>query len=119
MTVVYEVTVVVEGDPAADFEEFMRRRHIPEVLATGYFTGASFLRSSSGTRYCTRYTAESREALDNYLESAAAALRADFLEHFPAGVQVSREVWEEIEKFDAKAGAENAAPGDQGLMQEL
>lgn len=107
MTVVYEVTVVVEGELVADFEEFMRRRHVPDVLATGYFAGASFLRSSAAG-YCTRYTAESREALDNYLESAAPALRADFLEHFPAGVEVSREVWEEIEVFDAKAGVENA-----------
>jgi hypothetical protein len=98
MTVIYEVTAVVTTVRARDFVEFMRARHIPEVLATGYFTSASFFRSSE-TRYCARYEAMDEETLDNYLTSAAPRLRADFLARFPEGVEVSREIWKKVEDF--------------------
>ena len=75
MSVVYEVTAVVEHDIAEGWERYMRERHIPDVLASGWFTRASFARATGG-RYLIRYHLASRSDLDRYLNEAAPALRA-------------------------------------------
>lgn len=97
--IVYEVTAVAAPELSGDFEMYMRGEHIRDVLASGYFTGASFFRTSQN-RYCIRYEARSEEELDHYLASDAPRLRGDFLVHFPHGVEVSREIWKEIERFE-------------------
>ena len=91
----YEVTAIVRADLVDDYESYMRR-HIPEVLATGKFLSASFSRSAGGC-FRARYEAADQESLDRYLAEDTARLRADFAEHFPAGVELSREVWEIVE----------------------
>ena len=91
-TVIYEITVTVQPEFIEKYEDFMRRRHIPDLLATGYFRGADFSSSDAG-RYRARYEAFDQNALDKYLEMDAARLRADFTKHFPEGVEVSREIW--------------------------
>ncbi|MBK8813479.1 MAG: DUF4286 family protein [Acidobacteria bacterium] len=92
--IIYEITTKVRSDLIEDYEQYMRRRHIPELLATGYFSGAKFTRS--GNRYRIQYETS---ALDGYLAHDAARLRADFLEHFPKGVEVERETWEIVETW--------------------
>lgn len=92
--VIYEVTAVVRPDLTDAYEAYMRR-HIPELLATGCFEGASFARSTAN-RYRIRYDARDQQALDRYLADHAHRLRADFVEHFPAGVEVSRENWQTL-----------------------
>lgn len=90
--VIYEITVTIKKELIEKYENYMRRRHIPDLLATGYFRGADFSCSDEG-RYRVRYEAFDQNTLDNYLKSDAARLRADFAEYFPAGVEISREVW--------------------------
>jgi len=92
---IYEITTVVEPDLISKYEQYMLTRHIPDLLATGYFTGASFARSKLG-RYRVRYEVSTREALDRYLSEHAPRLRADFASHFPTGVQLTREVRETV-----------------------
>jgi hypothetical protein len=96
--IIYEITAVVRADLVKKYEEYMRGRHIPDLLETGYFHAASLSRSDEN-RYRIRYEAPDQNALDRYLKSDAARLRADFLEHFPEGVEVSREVWEVLESW--------------------
>lgn len=96
--IIYEVTALAADGLSGEFEAYMRGEHIRDVLATGFFTGASFFRTS-GNRYCIRYEARSQEDLDQYLASDAPLLRADFLDHFPEGIQISREIWKEVERF--------------------
>lgn len=78
----------------------MRERHIPDLLATGFFRGAYFTRAAEN-RYRVQYHASDRRALENYLQTDAARLRADFLAHFPEGVEVSRENWDMLESWEA------------------
>ena len=94
MGVSYEVTVVLEPPLAGAFQAYMREKHIPEILATGCFTGARFEQVSS-TRFRTAYLG-SQAGLDRYLAEHAAAFREDFLRHFPAGATASREVWSAV-----------------------
>ena len=96
--IVYEVTAIVEPDLRQGYESFMRREHIPDLMATGIFTGATFEQSDPG-RYRVRYVADTRDALNRYLSDHAPGLREDFFEHFPAGVRLEREVWNVEETF--------------------
>lgn len=99
----YEVTVTVESPNRVGFEDYMTRRHIPDVLATGCFARAIFVTDRAGI-YRTIYVAAGQAALDRYLSDFAAGLRDDFAAHFPAGVLVERQVWHSLEEFieDAK-----------------
>ena len=90
--VTYEITASVREDLCEAYERYMSARHIPDLLATGAFTAASFSRSSAG-RYRIRYEASTREALDAYLSDHAPRLRAHFATTFPDGVDVTREEW--------------------------
>lgn len=97
--VTYEVTAQVRVDLIASYEAYMRA-HIVELLATRRFIRATFARSA-GQRYRIRYEALDQQSVDRYVAEDAPRLRADFAEHFPAGVEVSREVWETIGEWPA------------------
>lgn len=90
--IAYEVTAVVEESLVPEYEAYMRNRHIPDVLATGCFAGASFSRGA-GNRYRMRYESPDHAALERYLSVHAPRLRKHVMEQFPAGVQLSREEW--------------------------
>ena len=96
--VIYEITALVRGDLIKDYEKYMRGRHIPDLLETGYFSGAALTRSAEG-RYRLQYQARDKTALDEYLKTEAGRLRADFLAHFPEGAEVSREIWEVLQDW--------------------
>jgi hypothetical protein len=95
--VTYEVTAVVRPDLADAYEAYMRR-HIPELLATGWFVRASFARIT-GHRYRIRYHARDQQSVDRYIAEDAPRLRADFAKHFPVGVELTREVWQTLEEW--------------------
>lgn len=95
---IYEITAVVRPELVEAYEKYMRSRHIPDLLATGYFNRAYFTRSAEN-RYRIQYHALNRLALDDYLRTQAERLRADFLAHFPEGVELSREVWEILQDW--------------------
>ena len=96
--VTYEVTATVDAVFAERYETFMRDTHIPEVFATGCFRAVSFERAASG-RYRIRYQAASQADVDRYLREHTARLRAAFVDHFPTGAAVSREVWTELQDW--------------------
>jgi hypothetical protein len=95
-TIIYEITAIVQTELIEQYEKYMRERHIPELLATGYFRGAKFTRSKEN-RYRIQYEARDRESLEHYLQKDAARLRGDFNAHFPEGAEVFRENWEVLQ----------------------
>jgi len=100
--VTYEVTTIVDPQLIEAYEEYMRQVHIPDLLATGCFHGATLTRSAVG-RYRVRYEAPTASDLERYLASHATRLREDFAAHFPEGVTASREVWVAVQSWDAPA----------------
>jgi hypothetical protein len=96
--IVYQVAAKIDPDLVERFEQYMREKHIADVLATGAFLGASFESSGVG-RYRTRYMAETQDALDNYLTDFAPRLRDDVVANFPTGTEFSREFWVVLEMF--------------------
>ncbi|MGH9821627.1 MAG: DUF4286 family protein [Pyrinomonadaceae bacterium] len=90
--IIYEVTATVNADLTAEYEEYMKGRHIPQILETGHFD-AAFLLKGGGNRYRMLYRAHGEENFNSYLEKDAAHVRADVAEHFPSGLELSRDVW--------------------------
>ena len=90
--VTYEITARVAPHLVEAYERYLRERHIPDLLATKYFVAAALTCAAPG-RYRIRYEAPDQAALDRYLAEHAPRLRAHFDEHFPQGVELSREVW--------------------------
>lgn len=91
---VYEVTLTVAEHLVDDYEKYMLEQHIPEVLATGAFLSAEMRRAKN--KYRITYYAEDRGLLGRYLVNDADRLRSDFAEHFPEGVEATRQVWDVI-----------------------
>ena len=52
--VTYEITAIVDALFAAAYEEYMIGRHIPDLLATGYFASATFSKSIPPSTECGR-----------------------------------------------------------------
>jgi len=102
--VTYEITATVRAELCAAYERYMRERHIPDLLETGAFAGASLSRSAPG-RYRIRYEAHSRAALDDYISAHAPRLRRHFAETFPAGVELTREEWAVLASWPPGNGA--------------
>ena len=101
MTVIYEITATVAPELAAEYETFMREHHIPALLGTGHFRSVAFTRSTAG-RYRVRYEARNQAELEGYLASHAEALRAEFAGRFPAGIELSREIWNVLESWSGQ-----------------
>ncbi len=94
--IIYEITATVRADLIESYEKYMRETHIPDLLETGFFSGAKFTFSGEN-RYRIQYEAHDQKALDEYLKTDATRLREDFLAHFGEGVEVSRENWEVLQ----------------------
>ena len=101
--VTYEITAEVRADLVPSYEAFMRRTHIPDLLATGYFVAASFGRATHG-RYRIRYEARDAAALERYLAEHAPRLRAHFDARFGGRIRLAREVWAVIDTWAAERG---------------
>lgn len=99
--VIYEITAAVRADLVEKYEKYMRERHIPDLLDTGYFQRAYFTRAPEN-RYRIQYHARDQKALGEYLKTKAEFLRADFLAHFPEGIEVSRENWNVLQDWQTE-----------------
>jgi Domain of unknown function (DUF4286) len=94
--ITYQVTAIVNPDLAERYEQYMKTTHLRDVLETGCFVEAILERAAEG-RYRARYIAESETELERYLREHTATLRQEFLQQFPEGIDLSREVWTEVD----------------------
>ncbi|MCW5950380.1 MAG: DUF4286 family protein [Pyrinomonadaceae bacterium] len=97
MMISYEVTIEASDTSVERLDDYMIDKHIPDVLSAGCFVSARYYRD--GQRRRTIYEAETNGDLERYLAEYAESLRADFAEHFPNSVSVSREIWEAVVGF--------------------
>ena len=79
--IIYNVTVKIERSIHTNWVDWMRKVHIPAVMATGYFTKNLMLRlleppaDEEGITYAIQYTCNNFEALRRYQEEEAPALQ--------------------------------------------
>jgi hypothetical protein len=88
----YEVTLQAQPRLATTVEQFMVESHIPQIFSTGCFREIRFSWASPG-RFRTAYQANTQTDLDRYVQDHAPRFRAEFLERFPEGVNITRETW--------------------------
>jgi len=102
--IIYNVTVNVDESIHEEWLEWIKK-HIPEVLSTGKFEGATFSKvlveeEMGGQTYSIQYKSYSRAALDAYYKEDAEKLRSDGMKRFADKMLAFRT---ELEVFDEYA----------------
>ena len=86
--IIYNVTVKIERSIHGDWVDWMRNVHIPEVMATGFFTSNKLMRlleppaDEEGITYAIQYACNNIEALRRYQEEEAPGLQAKHSERY-------------------------------------
>lgn len=84
--IIYNVTVKIELDVHLDWLEWMKQKHIPDVMETGCFMRNEIAKvlidEEDGITYSIQYRCESISELNNYFESHAPALQKDHMERY-------------------------------------
>ncbi len=81
--IIYNVTVNIDNSVHEEWLEWMKSKHIPDVVGTGCFTEGNIFRilvnEESGISYSVQYSAASMDDVNRYLKEHAEALRNDAL----------------------------------------
>ncbi len=97
--VFYEVSLTVRPELCAQLLSYMRYKHIPEIWATACFNQIHFAQASDYV-FRTCYQAQTMADYERYVERFASAMRADFMNHFPEGCEVNRQVWSGVQSWE-------------------
>jgi hypothetical protein len=78
---IYNVTIQVEKEIAAQWLNWLLQEHIPELMSTGCFSRYQVVKlldvdESEAITYAIQYYSASRELLDRYLNEHAEELRS-------------------------------------------
>ena len=84
--ILYNVTVKIENDAHNDWLEWMRKVHIPDVLATGFFEDHKMCLilhdEPDGKTYSIQYFCKDLETLQRYQLESAPKLQAEHQHRF-------------------------------------
>jgi hypothetical protein len=83
MKIIYNVTVSIDYSVQDEWVDWMKSKHIKDVMATGMFLEAKFSRilaeESGGASYSIQYLCENMDKYDTYQEKHAKNLQADHM----------------------------------------
>ncbi|KAB2815902.1 MAG: DUF4286 family protein [Bacteroidetes bacterium] len=103
---IYNVTVNVDDSAINQWTTWMRETHIPDVLQTGLFLGATMSRlmveEESGTTFSIQYKLKDEESFRLYQEMYAPALQADHKKRFEEKTVAFRTMMEVLAEFTAE-----------------
>lgn len=97
MKIVYNVTIKVNHEIAADWRLWMLKEHMPMLLKTGCFESAKLFRlleqdDSDGPTFCAQYCSNTKADYENYLENFAADMRSETIKHWGDKIVAFRSV---------------------------
>lgn len=99
--IIYNVTVNIEEDIHDEWVNWMRSKHIPDVLKTGCFHEARFTRvmfkEELGITYSTQYLCDSEKVLQHYANNFAPALQKEFKDKYEGKFNVFRTMLEVVD----------------------
>jgi hypothetical protein len=102
---IYHVTISLEAGIEADWIEWMKRVHIPDVLRTGCFSkcrvGKAVGVENTEPVYVMQYSCLSLEDYYRYRDNFAPALQKDHTDRYAGKFRGSRQLLEEIAVMDA------------------
>lgn len=97
---IYNVTVKLDTGTEAEWLEWMRTVHIPEVMATGLFTGHRVCRllndETDGTTYAIQYECRSQDDYEEYRQKHGPGLQNRHTERFGSRFTAFRSLMEVI-----------------------
>ncbi|MBI1183607.1 DUF4286 family protein [bacterium] len=99
--VIYSVTVTVDEAIKEDWVRYMKEQHIPEVIATGCFTGYRFTRvigtsEEKENSFNVQYFLDSMKEMHRYQVHFAPALQKDHSQKYGDKALAFRTLLEEI-----------------------
>jgi uncharacterized protein DUF4286 len=98
--IIYSVTVTIEAAMEREWLDWMRQVHVPDVLKTGCFAGATIYKlvapKSDEPTYVIQYRCASMEEYQRYRDSFAAPLQKEHSDHFSGHFRASRQILEEV-----------------------
>ncbi len=102
---IYNVTINIAEEVEKKWLDWMRTRHIPDMLATGTFYKAKLVKvlvdeAMGGITYSVQYTAKSKKDLDTYYTQHASGLRAEMMQLFPNRFVAFRTELQVVEEFN-------------------
>jgi hypothetical protein len=101
--ILYNVTVSIDPAISDEWLEWMRSKHIPDVMATGCFVESRLSRvhgeEEGGVTYSVMYLSPSQEQIDEYREIHAPALQKDHSERYSGRFAAFRTLLSVIEEF--------------------
>ncbi|MEC3964251.1 DUF4286 family protein [Flagellimonas halotolerans] len=85
---IYNVTINIDESVHDQWLDWMKDKHLPDMLATGKFTHAKMVKvlveeDMGGITYSVQYTTENRDTLEAYYKEDAERLRGDAQKMFP------------------------------------
>jgi hypothetical protein len=79
--IIYNVTINVDNDVHAEWLDWMKHTHIPEVMATGLFLDSRICRvladDEGGLTYAIQYTCADMATYERYRDQHAPRLQAE------------------------------------------
>ena len=98
--IIYNVTINIDDAAHDEWLTWMKKVHIPEVVATGCFSSGSMFKllveEQSGTSYSIQYRAPNMAAINIYLEKFAPEMRGKAEESFGGKFTAFRTLLEEV-----------------------
>ncbi len=84
--IIYNVTVNIENDVREEWLQWMKTKHIPDVMATGYFLENKICKvlidEEQGTTYSIQYTCSSMDDLKEYQAKHAPRLQKEVTDKY-------------------------------------
>lgn len=100
--IIYNVTAKIEHSIEEDWLQWMKSKHIPDVLKTGYFSGHRLsrvmsLRDTDGVTYAIEYHCASTADLHQYEVKCAGPLRKEYQERYEGKYVTFRSIMEVVD----------------------
>ncbi|PCJ89595.1 MAG: hypothetical protein COA57_01630 [Flavobacteriales bacterium] len=99
--IIYNVTVKIDNNAHADWLEWMKTTHIPDVMATGLFTENKICKvlvdEEDGTTYSIQYTCDNLQTLEKYQRKFAPKLQQQHTERYKGNFVAFRTLLEVVE----------------------
>jgi hypothetical protein len=97
----YNVTVKIDCDSEREWLDWMKRKHIPDVMNTGQFIGSYICKlldqpEDDDSTYVIQYQCADREKFDQYIEKFAPAFRDEFNSRYKDKLVVFRTLMEVV-----------------------
>lgn len=101
--ILYNVTVSIDNDVHEEWLQWMREKHIPDVMATGCFIESRISRvhgeEEGGKTFAISYICPSEELFDIYQKEHAPALQQDHTSRYHGKFAAFRTMLTVLEEF--------------------